>query len=232
MRSDGLETWNAPAAMNRMWSVLSIPYLVFTVVPSIIGRMSRCTPSRLTSGPCPPSRPQTLSISSMKMMPDCSTRSTAWRETLSMSISFCSSSCTRYLAASDTFTRRFLLRPWNNPGSISLTLMSISSIDEPAITSNEGDERSRTSTSTLRSSNFPACNWMRNFSLVLFACSRAAETVASSPTGCVGGRRRSSKRSSAACCALSRTSTRCSSRTISTASPARSRIIDSTSRPT
>ena len=54
IRSDGFETWNAPAAMNRMWSVFTIPCLVLTVVPSTIGRMSRCTPSRLTSGPWPP----------------------------------------------------------------------------------------------------------------------------------------------------------------------------------
>jgi len=39
------------AAMNKMWSVLSGPYLVATVVPSISGRRSRCTPSRLTSAP-------------------------------------------------------------------------------------------------------------------------------------------------------------------------------------
>ena len=37
-----------------------MPYLVLTVVPSTIGRMSRCTPSRLTSGPWPPSRPGDL----------------------------------------------------------------------------------------------------------------------------------------------------------------------------
>src|SRR5207247_601355 len=42
-----------------------------------MGRMSRCTPSRLTSGPWPRSRPAILSISSRKMMPDCSARSLA-----------------------------------------------------------------------------------------------------------------------------------------------------------
>ena len=60
-------------------------------------------------------------------MPACSTRSTAVRATLSMSISFCSSSCVRYSSASGTFTRRFLVRPWNSPGSMSLRLMSTSS---------------------------------------------------------------------------------------------------------
>jgi hypothetical protein len=41
----------APEAMNRMWSVLIMPYLVFTVQPSISGSRSRCTPSRDASAP-------------------------------------------------------------------------------------------------------------------------------------------------------------------------------------
>src|SRR5438552_3899801 len=120
-----------------------MPYFVLTVVPSMIGRMSRCTPSRLTSGPWPPSRPAILSISSMKMMPACSTRSTAVRATLSMSISFVSSSCARYSSASGTFSLRFFVLPWNSPGSMSLMLMSTSSTDEPAMISSEGNGRSR-----------------------------------------------------------------------------------------
>jgi hypothetical protein len=51
MRSEGFETWKAPLAMNRMWSVLTIPYFVVTAEPSTMGRRSRWTPSRLTSGP-------------------------------------------------------------------------------------------------------------------------------------------------------------------------------------
>ena len=39
-------------------------------MPSTIGRMSRWTPSRDTSGPWPPSRPAILSISSMNRIPD------------------------------------------------------------------------------------------------------------------------------------------------------------------
>ena len=49
-------TWNAPEAMNRMWSVFTAPCLVETVVPSISGSRSRCTPSRDTSAPTRPSR--------------------------------------------------------------------------------------------------------------------------------------------------------------------------------
>ena len=55
-RSDGFDRWNAPEAMNRMWSVLTEPCLVETVVPSISGSRSRCTPSRDTSPPTRPSR--------------------------------------------------------------------------------------------------------------------------------------------------------------------------------
>ena len=53
-RSDGFDRCgNAPDAMNRMWSVFTAPCLVETVVPSISGRRSRCTPSRDTSAPTP-----------------------------------------------------------------------------------------------------------------------------------------------------------------------------------
>src|SRR5581483_127653 len=72
--------------MKRMWSVRTKPKRVFTVVPSTIGRMSRWTPSRETSGPWPDSRPAILSISSRKIIPEDSTRSSAARATVSMSI--------------------------------------------------------------------------------------------------------------------------------------------------
>jgi hypothetical protein len=42
--------WNAPEAINRMWSVFTMPCLVETVQPSTSGSRSRCTPSRDTSG--------------------------------------------------------------------------------------------------------------------------------------------------------------------------------------
>ena len=74
-RSEGLAMWNAPEAMNSTWSVFTGPCLVETVVPSISGSRSRCTPSRETSAPMrPPSeREQTLSISSRNTMPSFST---------------------------------------------------------------------------------------------------------------------------------------------------------------
>ena len=70
IRSDGLEKWNAPAAMNKIWSVWIMPYFVFTALPSTIGNKSLWTPSRLTSGPPPPFwLPAILSISSIKIIP-------------------------------------------------------------------------------------------------------------------------------------------------------------------
>ncbi len=72
-RSDGFATWNAPEAIKRTWSVLTCPYLVATVVPSIRGNRSLCTPSRLTSPPERSARVQILSISSRNTMPSFST---------------------------------------------------------------------------------------------------------------------------------------------------------------
>ena len=66
-----MATWKAPDAMNSTWSVFTGPCLVETVVPSMSGSRSRCTPSRETSPPMrPPSeREQILSISSRNTMP-------------------------------------------------------------------------------------------------------------------------------------------------------------------
>ena len=92
IRSLTFATWNAPAPMNSMKSVRTGPYLVFTVEPSTMGRISRCTPSRLTSGPEPTLRPAILSISSRNTMPLCSQRRMASSFTASSSISLLLSS--------------------------------------------------------------------------------------------------------------------------------------------
>src|SRR5213596_2559450 len=97
--------WKAPEAMKRTWSVRTGPCLVLTVEPSTIGSRSRCTPSRDTSGPCMPSRPAILSISSMKTMPDCSTRRMASLVAASMSMRRVASSCASVSSASGTRMR-------------------------------------------------------------------------------------------------------------------------------
>ena len=83
-RSDGLASGRRPRQMNRMWSVFTGPCLVATVVPSISGNRSRCTPSRLTSAPPRLRGAEILSISSRKTMPFCSTDAIASRTTRSL----------------------------------------------------------------------------------------------------------------------------------------------------
>ena len=235
MRSEGFATWKAPAAMNRMWSVRTIPYLVVTVEPSTMGRRSRCTPCRETSGPCPPSRPAILSSSSRKMMPEFSTRTMACTTASSASTSFWASSCSRSRRASPILSRRRRVRPGRIWDSMSLRLMPTSSIPCPEKTWSIGFDWSDTSISMTRSSSLPARSWARSFSRV---ASREASRDTSSRVLLVKasparrGRRRSSSRSSAWDSAFSRTAAAISAFTMVTESSVRSRIMDSTSRPT
>ena len=90
---------------------LAGPYLVITVEPSTIGKMSRCTPSREMSGPPPCSLPAILSISSIKMIPDCSTRLNRFLGHLIHVDQLLSSSCwIKILRASRTGSLRFFVR--------------------------------------------------------------------------------------------------------------------------
>ena len=68
-KSEGFASWNAPDAMNKIWSVLIGPCFVLTVVPSIKGSKSLCTPSRETSPPALSVLAEILSISSKKTIP-------------------------------------------------------------------------------------------------------------------------------------------------------------------
>ena len=49
----GLQLWKAPLQMNRMWSVLILPCLVLTTLPSMMGKRSRCTPLAARVRPVP-----------------------------------------------------------------------------------------------------------------------------------------------------------------------------------
>ena len=152
--------------MNRIWSVLTGPYLVLTVLPSTMGRMSRWTPSRETSGPWPPSRLAILSISSMKMMPLCSVRSRARALTFSMSTSFSASDCMSISRASATFIRRRLVFLGKRLPNISLMLMPISSVPWGVKISIIGILLLWVSTSTERSLSSPLRSSLRSFSRV------------------------------------------------------------------
>ena len=212
-----------------------MPYLVVTVEPSTMGRRSRCTPSRDTSGPWAPSRPATLSSSSRKMMPESSTRRMAWLTASSTSTSFCASSWARRRRASPTLSRRRRVFPGMRLASMSLMLMPTSSMPCPEKTSNMGPAWAWTSISICRSSSLPERSWPRSLSRV---ASREASGETSSSVSLEKdspgrrGRRRSSTRSSARCSARSRTAVAISALTMFTESSVRSRIMDSTSRPT
>src|SRR5882672_5774365 len=109
IRSEGLERWNAPLAMNRMWSVFTIPYLVETVVPSTMGSRSRCTPWRETSTPTVSPRLAILSISSRNTMPFCSTLASALARRSSSLTRRAASSSVSIFIASRIFMRRGFL---------------------------------------------------------------------------------------------------------------------------
>mmetsp|Transcript_12895 Transcript_12895/g.35140 ORF Transcript_12895/g.35140 Transcript_12895/m.35140 type:complete len:252 (-) Transcript_12895:645-1400(-) len=114
IRSEGLQEWNAPEHMKRMWSVLTFPCFVWTVDPSMIGSRSRCTPSELGSPVLKEvERLLTiLSISSMKTIPSCSARRMASLLTNSAGNMLSASTSSICALASDTGKRRFSLRPW------------------------------------------------------------------------------------------------------------------------
>ena len=118
IRSDGLLRWNAPEAMNRMWSVLTMPCLVDTVQPSTSGSRSRCTPSRDTSAPCCSLRLVTLSSSSRNTMPCCSTISSA-RSLRSSSLTRLAASSSRICSSASLIAAcaslRWPPRFWNRP---------------------------------------------------------------------------------------------------------------------
>ena len=247
MRSLGLAVWNAPEAMKSMWSVLTGPYLVVTVEPSTMGSRSRCTPARLTSAPPrapppPPSRATaTLSISSMKTMPDSCARRTASRVTASMSTRRAASSLRSRSRASGMGTRRFFLRLLAPKRSCSC--IPISSMPPgPNIWSVGAAASAFTSTSTSRASRSPARRRSRSLARVRAVASSTGAAAGSGAVvnGNVGvwgaavgvGSSRSSRRSSARSAARSCTPASNSSRTSCTDTSIRSRIMASTSRPT
>ena len=214
--------------MKRIWSVRIIPYLVFTVVPSTIGSRSRCTPWRDTSAPCTSLRLAILSISSRNTMPLAST--------LAIALSFNSSSLTRRAAsssasarsASRTFSLRVRRRPLPRFWNIDWICCVSSSMPGWASTSSCADGAA-SSISTSFSSISPSRSFLRIFCRVPPSPSRSASRPVRSRAG---GSSTSSSRSSAASSARARTLRISASRVCFTAISARSRMIESTSRPT
>ena len=144
-----------------MWSVRTMPHLVFTVEPSISGSRSRCTPSRETLAPVSSCWLVTLSISSRKTMPVCSVTSTARPRMSSSSISFdCSSSVTA-LKAVLTGIRRNFLRPLFMLENMVFNWLVMSSSPGGAMISMPAG-CSASCNSISRSSSSPSRNFLRN----------------------------------------------------------------------
>ena len=108
--------------MNNIWSVFIGPCFVFTVVPSIKGNKSLCTPSLETSPPTLSLLADTLSISSKKTMPLSSADFFASSTILSSSIILSDSWATKI--SWDSFTVIFFFLPFLLP----IDLPSISPI--------------------------------------------------------------------------------------------------------
>ena len=131
-----------------------------------MGKISRWTPSRDTSGELPPPWPAILSISSKKMIPLCSTRSTASLITSSISMSFSASSSENTLRASDTFIRWVFFLGGITELSISWIFDDISSIPSGPITWSMGIDCDFAFILIMRLSKSPASNRIFNFSRV------------------------------------------------------------------
>ena len=151
-----------------MWSVLIGPCFVLTVVPSIKGNRSRCTPSRLTSAPLASARAHTLSISSKNTMPFSCTDSNAMRVTVSSSNSLSASSPTNTSWLSATVILRFTVRPPKALPNISpIFIMPIWDPCCPGMSNmGIGFAVSETSISISWLSNSPSSNLRRNISRV------------------------------------------------------------------
>ncbi|MCY1351694.1 hypothetical protein D9M69_379690 [compost metagenome] len=211
-----------------MWSVFTMPSLVFTVQPSISGSRSRCTPSRETSAPPTLPRLATLSISSMKTIPFCSTASRAAALSSSSLTRRAASSSRTSFMASLTFSLRVLRLPLPRLEKRFCSWLVISSMPGGAMISTPAGA-SATSMSISLSSSWPSRRRLRNSWRVLES-SRGGSSP--KPPVRAGGSRASRMRSSAASSARYFTFWISCSRSILIAASARSRTMDSTSRPT
>ena len=167
-----------------------MPYLVETVLPSISGSRSRCTPSRETSAPLASPRRQTLSISSRKTMPFCSAALTAAALISSSLISLAASSSLRFFRASATVSLRVTVLPLPMLLNIFCSCEVISSMPGGAMISTPAAVW-LSSISISLSSRAPSRSFLRNTWRVELVCSDWPSALRA------GGRRISRIRSSA-----------------------------------
>ena len=172
-----------------MWSVLTAPCLVETVVPSISGSRSRCTPSRETSPPLRPSRTQILSISSRNTMPLFSTALIASCTSWSLSSSLSDSSLTRISCESSTVRRRVLVRPPILPKISPIEIAPICAPGMPGISNIGMPPDDCVSISISLSLSSPARSFLRKESRVaaLEPAPTSASSTRSSAASCGAG---------------------------------------------
>jgi hypothetical protein len=156
---------------------LTIPYFVLTVVPSTIGRMSRWTPSRLTSGPCPlhappPCRSRREDDARLLDAIDRGARHAVHVHEL---LFFFLAQRVEGLGHRDAaLARAALEQARQHVLDVDVHLLRPTT---PAMISNDGNERSRTSISICLWSSRPSRSCSRSFSRVRLACSRIGRRV-------------------------------------------------------
>ena len=176
IRSDGFDRWNAPEAMNSMWSVFTMPYLVrHRAALDQRQQVALHAFARDVGADAFPRACATLSISSMNTMPFCSTlRSAATLDLLlvdqlgrlPLRSAACSASLDLELAALACAGRRC-------SGTCSAAGCVMSSMPGGAMISTPTG-MARTSISISRSSSWPSRSILRNFWRVVGVARRPA----------------------------------------------------------
>ena len=237
MRSVGLLTWKAPAAMKRTWSVRTGPYFVETVVPSTIGQEVPLHALARDVRPVDALAPRDL----VDLVEEDDARRLRALDGLARDLLLVDEARLLLLAQhlarlGDAAACGACVRPPKRPGSMSLMATSISSPPWLPRIWKDGHrplghldldgarvELARRAAARAASRASPASG----------SRARLVRPPAARPgPAAAGGSSRSRRRSSTRASAFSRTSACFSRRTMSTAAATRSRTIASTSRPT
>ena len=182
-KSEGFASWNAPDAINKIWSVLIGPYFVLTVVPSIKGNKSLWTPSLETSPPTRSVLAEILSISSRKTIPLFSVEFFAALIILSCSINLSDSSFIKI--SWDSFTDIFFFFgfwPIDFPKTSEIFIIPTFAPGIPGISKEGIWLLSETAISISFSSRSPSLNLFLKLSLVATLAllpTRASKTLSS-----------------------------------------------------
>ena len=182
MRSAGLATWKAPAAMKRMWSVRTMPYLVVTEEPSTIGEQVAldALARHLGAGTA-------LAAGDLvELVEEDDAGILHPANGLAASPRPCRPASgpppgRGACAPRRTRSRRCLVRWGSTFDSMSRRLMPISSMFWPEKTSTMGMLCCLVSMSTMRSSRRPARSWVRSLSRVASAAGPGSDLLEGEP---------------------------------------------------